>query len=125
MIASDSSSIINFLQGTDTPDRLLVRRALQAQDLWLPPPVKAELLSARAPHPRLETFLRDAPMLTITDGFWTRAGDNRRLILSKGLTARLADTLIAQCCIDAGAALIARDDDYRHFAQWCGLTLAA
>ena len=124
MIAADSSSIINFLQGADTADRILVRRALQTQDLWLPPPVKTELLSARPPHPALEPFLREAPVLAITDGFWERAGDNRRLILSKWLKARLADTLIAQCCIDAGATLIARDDDYRHFAQWCGLTLA-
>ena len=34
-------------------------------------------------------------------------------------------TLIAQFCIDADAALIARDEDYRHFARWCGLKLAA
>jgi len=125
VIAADTSSIINFLLGADTPDRLLVRQALQAQDLWLPPPVKTELLSARARHPKLDPFLRDAPLLTIADGFWERAGDNRRLILSKGLKANLADTLIAQCCIDAEATLIARDEDYRHFAKWCGLKLAA
>ena len=59
----------------------------------------------------------------IADGFWERAGDNRRLILSKGLKARLADTLIAQCWVDAGATLIGQDDGDRHFAQWCGLTL--
>jgi predicted nucleic acid-binding protein len=40
------------------------------------------------------------------------------------LKAALADSLIAQCCIDADVALIARDGDYRHFAKWCGLRLA-
>jgi len=50
-------------------------------------------------------------------------GENRRLIFSKGLKARLADTLIAQCCIDARAPLIATEGDYRHFANWCGLLL--
>ena len=62
--------------------------------------------------------------MPIEPGFWERAGLGRRLILSKGLRARLADTLIAQCCIDAGAPLIARDNDYRHFVRWCGLKLA-
>jgi predicted nucleic acid-binding protein len=48
----------------------------------------------------------------------------RTLILSKGLKARLADALIAQCCIDAGATLVCRDRDFRHFARWGGLKLA-
>jgi hypothetical protein len=39
---------------------------------------------------------------------------NRALLLAKGLRAALA-TLIAQCCIDSGVALVARDRDYRHF----------
>ena len=40
------------------------------------------------------------------------------------LKAKLADALIAQCCIDADVPLIARDADYRHFERWCGLKLA-
>lgn len=125
MIAADTSSLINFLQGARTPDGPLIREALRANTLWLPPPVKTELMSG---HLRVATFdqlVTGARLIPLTPGFWERAGDNRRLLLSKGLKARLADTLIAQFCIDAGAPLIARDGDFRHFAKWCGLRLAA
>jgi predicted nucleic acid-binding protein len=40
------------------------------------------------------------------------------------LLARLLDALIAQSCIDHDVMLIARDDDFRHFAKHCGLKLA-
>lgn len=43
---------------------------------------------------------------------------------AKRLKPKLADTLIAQCCIDADTPLIARDGDFRHFERWCGLRLA-
>jgi predicted nucleic acid-binding protein len=125
LIAADTSSLVNFLAGEDTPDRDLIRRAMRAQDLWLPPPVKTELLSGRSRGTDLVALFDAAPMLAIAAGFWDRAGDARRLLLSKGLKARLADTLIAQCCIDADAPLITSDADYRHFERWCGLKLAA
>jgi len=35
----------------------------------------------------------------------------------------LADTLIAQSCIDYRVPLITRDSDFRHFAKYCGLIL--
>ena len=65
-----------------------------------------------------------ASLLPLKDGYWLRAREARRLIRSKGLRARGIDTLIAQCCIDADVALITRDADFRHFADWCGLKLA-
>lgn len=123
MIAVDTSSFIDFLKGKPTSDARQVERAMSARTLWLPPPVKTELLSVQVADRGLEAFIRGAPLLPIADGFWERAGENRRLILSKGLKARLADTLIAQCCIDARISLIATDEDYRHFVRWCGLTL--
>jgi predicted nucleic acid-binding protein len=45
-------------------------------------------------------------------------------LLARRLRARLADTLIAQSCIDNDVALITRDADFRHFAKYCGLRLA-
>jgi len=124
LIAADTSSLIGYLKGEDRPDRELVRRAMRDQTLMLPPPVKTELMSGRIREPGMEGLFETAPLMEIIPGFWGRAGDNRRLLISKGLKANLADTLIAQCCIDAGAPLIARDTDYRHFVQWCGLKLA-
>jgi predicted nucleic acid-binding protein len=37
--------------------------------------------------------------------------------------SRLADSLIAQNCVDAGVSLITRDRDFRAFAQTAGLHL--
>jgi len=36
----------------------------------------------------------------------------------------LADTLIAQSCIDHDVRLVTRDDDFRHFVRLGGLRLA-
>jgi predicted nucleic acid-binding protein len=124
LIAADSSSLINYFRGAGSPDRALVRRAVAAESLWLPPPVKTELLSGRLSGPDMAVFLQNAPLLDITPGYWERAAASRRLVLSRGLKAKLADTLIAQCCIDADVPLIAADGDFRHFADLCGLKLA-
>ena len=124
MIAVDTSSLVNFLKGAGTPDVARVRAALQSGALRLPPPVKTEFLSGRVVGTTATELVDGVLMLPIADGFWERAGENRRLIIAKGLKAKLADTLIAQCCIDADIPLIADDGDYRHFKRWCGLQLA-
>jgi predicted nucleic acid-binding protein len=64
------------------------------------------------------------PTLLPTEGFWERAGAMRAKLLAKNLKARLADTLIAQSCIDYSVPLITRDADFRHFSQHCNLKLA-
>ncbi|MGI9170471.1 MAG: PIN domain-containing protein [Caulobacteraceae bacterium] len=125
MIAADTSSFINFLRKAPGRDSAAVRDAIKAETLWLPPPVKTELLSGWLHGTGAEALIANAPLLTISPGYWERAGASRRLLVEKGLKARLADTLIAQCCIDADVKLIARDGDFRHFARWCGLKLAA
>ncbi len=123
MIAVDSSSLIDFLNGAKTPDTDHVRNALRAGDLWLPPPVKTEVLSGRVHGSTAAELVDGVRLLPIAPGFWERAGVNRQQLILKGLRARLADTLIAQCCIDADVSLIARDRDYRHFEAWFGLRL--
>lgn len=124
MIAADTSSLIGFIANDRKPDYNLVTAAIDAKTLRLPPPVLTELLSFPPLSSTLRPFLADLPLIPSVDGYWERAGDNRRLLLSKGLKAKMPDTLIAQCCIDADLPLISRDDDYRHFAKWCGLKLA-
>ena len=42
-------------------------------------------------------------------------------VLAKRLRARLADTLIAQACVDHRVPLITRDVDFRHFAKHAAL----
>ena len=51
-----------------------------------------------------------------------KSGETRQKILKRGLKARSLDYLIAQNCIDHGVALIASDQDYRHFTKF-GLKL--
>lgn len=124
LIAVDSSTFIDWLGGLDTPQTATMDRAMDAQALYLPPPVETEILSFPKAQPGLAEALDDLPRLLITDGFWARAGESRRLILAKGLKAKLADSLIAQLCLDHDAQLIASDGDFRHFAAHCGLKLA-
>jgi len=124
LIAADSSSLIAFLEGEIAPDTDAIAEAFAALELYLPPPVIVELLGKPADEPRYAEIVANASLLPLAEGYWQRARDSRRLIRSKGFKARGVDALIAQCCIDADVTLIARDDDYRHFARWCGLKLA-
>lgn len=124
MIAADSSSLIAYLQGDAGPDIELIERAIAGTELILAPPVVTELRTGAVPNSDIDILLAETRMLPIDDGLWDRAGRNRRLLIEKGLKARFADAVIAQCCIDADVPLIARDKDYRHFERWCGLKLA-
>lgn len=124
MIAADSSTFIDMFRGRQTVETRLLADALRRKSFRLAPPVEAELLSFPGDQGELLPMLARLKRLPVTDGFWERVGANRRLLLGRGLKARLADALIAQCCIDADAQLIASDTDFRHFAAHCGLKLA-
>ena len=56
-------------------------------------------------------------MLELHAGFWERAGRLRARTLGAGHKAKLADTLIAQCCLDHDVPLVTRDPDFKHFVQ--------
>ncbi len=124
MIAADSSTLIAYLDGEDGADVDQIETAMAGRQLVFPPPVITELWAGAVPNAELELLLSETGLLPIAEGFWARAGQNRRLLIEKGLKARFADALVAQCCIDANVPLIARDSDYRHFERWCGLKLA-
>ena len=126
MIAADTSSLSAYFQGVDRWDTKLIDAALSAGELRLPPVVLSELLSDPKPTPRpdLEDVLVGIGILTLTAGYWHRAGLSRRRILSHKLKCKTADALIAQACVDHNIALIAHDPDFRHFEKYCGLKLA-
>ena len=123
MIATDTSSLVAYLSGEAGDDVVRIEAAIAAGTLVMPPPVVSELLS-KPDLSQIETLLSDIPLMEVVDGFWDRAGRSRRSLRLQGLKAALADSLIAQCCIDADAPLITRDRNYRHFERWCGLKLA-
>ena len=126
MIAIDSSSWIAFfsdreLSGDDTA---LVESALTDHQACLPPVVLTELLSAPKLPLALASMLVQLPLLEPEPGFWERAGGLRAKVIARRHRARLADTLIAQTCLDHGVRLVTRDDDFRQFARFGGLRLA-
>ena len=124
MIAADTSSLIAFLSGEEGEDVRLIQQAMTSEELRLPPPVVSELLSGAEDTDQVRYLLATVALLPIIDGFWERAGLGRRTVLAQGRKARLADAMVAQCCIDSDVPLIVRDRDFRHFVEWCGLKLA-
>ena len=124
MIAADTSAVLHFLHGFDSPARVLVRNALSDDALFLPAVVVTELLSGVDQEPDLLTLLAGSTRIPLKRGYWERTGASRRTLKALGLRCRLADSLVAQSCIDAGVALIAGDTDFQHFADHCGLKLA-
>lgn len=123
MIAADSSSLIAFFAGDKAADTAAIATAAIEERLGLPPIVQFEMFSGVFPAAQ-RNLIRDATLLELEPGHWQRAGLMRLALRKRGLKARAADCLIAQCCIDAGVSLITRDRDFRHFAAHCGLKLA-
>lgn len=123
MIAIDTSSLVAFFAGDSGTDTDAVDECLLQRHAVLPAVVLSELLSDPKLQPAVARTLRGFPCLGLSEGYWERAGNLRRRLLSRGLKARLADTLIAQSCIDHNIPLITRDLDFRHFMRLGGLKL--
>ena len=85
--------------------------------------VLTELLSdPKVTMPVKDLFLQ-LPVLEITQGYWQRAGLLRARLLARGRRARLADSLIAQSCLDHDLSLVTRDSDFRHFVRLAGIRI--
>ena len=124
MLVADTSSLIAFFEGDDGPDVEILDKALEEKFLLLVPPVIAEILSEpELPRPVREQILA-LPVLPILEGYWERTGALRAALIAKGRKAKMADSLIAQACLDHQAELIERDEDYQAFAKYGGLKLA-
>jgi predicted nucleic acid-binding protein len=123
MIALDSSALIAFLAGAPGGDGDLVDRSLADRQACLPPVVLTEMLSDPTLPREVGELLAQLPRLDVLDGYWERAGALRAKLLRLKRRARLADTLIAQSCIDHDVALVTRDLDFRHYVRAGGLRL--
>jgi predicted nucleic acid-binding protein len=89
----------------------------------LPPVVLTELLSDPKLPRKVADLIQRLPLLEPKPGFWVRAGALRAKVLALHRKAMLADTLIAQSCIDAGVELVTRDSDFRNFTKPGGLKI--
>lgn len=123
-IAIDTSSLVAFLEGDRGGDTGIIETAIEAHTLRIPGPVVTELISYPRVGAKVATLIEDFPILDTTPGFWHRAGETRRKVLSKGLNAKIADAQIVQLCLDYDMFLVTRDQDFRHFVKHCGLKLA-
>jgi predicted nucleic acid-binding protein len=123
MIALETSSMIAFLSGEAGGDVDAVRNAIAVREAVFPPIVVTELLSDPKLDPIAAAFVQDLRRLEILENYWQRAGGLRAEILRRGFKPHLADTLIAQSCLDHDVPLITRDRDFRHFARYAGLRL--
>ncbi len=123
MIAVDTSSMISYLQGDEGEDITLLKECIKSENIVLPPPVLSELLSDYKLPNEIYDVLVNLPLLMIKGGYWERVGQLRAKILSKKMKARIADSLIAQCCIDSDVPLITRDSDFIKFARHTELRL--
>ncbi len=125
MIAVDTSSFVGFLNNDNGSDVATVQDIIQNCQLVFPPVVVSELLSNPKLPLHLERIIKQLPLLEMTEGYWERVGKLRALLLSKKLKARLADTLIAQSCLDHHTPLLTRDNDFRHFVKYTKLVLVS
>ena len=122
MIALDTSSLVHYLAGSAGPDVDAVDVALIESQACLPPVVLCEILSDPKLPRAVEEVVLQIPTLELAAGFWERAGRLRARMAAAGHKAKLADTLIAQSCLDHRAPLVTRDRDFSHFAA-AGLQL--
>ena len=123
MITADTSAWIDYSKGLESRCSQHLEECLSDGTLVMSPPVLFEVLSGPGLIPEAERLICQLPRLELRPGFWERAGQMRRTLLKKGLKARSMDCLIAQSCIDDEVALIATDQDYRHFSKF-GLKIA-
>lgn len=124
MIAADTSVLIHYFQETGHPSSKQLDIALAYHALVLPGVVLSELLSDPGLSRHFVEKIEQLPVLELLPGFWQRAGLMRSTLIAKKYKARLADTLIAQSCIDHNVALMTCDSDFRHFAKYGGLKLS-
>ena len=124
MLCLDTSSLIAYLQGDSGKDVELIDQALLDQIGAISPVSVSELLSDPKLGSTIRNTILELPVLPLTDGFWERAGLLRAAAIRTGRRANLADTLIAQSCLDHHATLITRDRDFKVFVTVAGLQVA-
>jgi len=120
---ADTSSVVAYIRGEQGSDVELLDRALTDYSLVLAPVSVSELLSDTGLSTSVERFVLGIKQLVITAGYWERAGKLRAGLFRHGYRPKIADTLIAQSCLDHGVPLVTRDQDFSCFQKFSGLRL--
>ena len=122
MIVADTNIWIAYFEGQRGSDVDAMDRSLQDGILRMCPVVLTELFSDPALDTDLVEALMAVPLLELIAGVWERTGRLRAAAISNKLKPKLADSLIAQICIDHEAVLITRDKGFQGFVS-AGLRL--
>jgi len=77
LIATDTSSLRRYLDGTRGFDVSRVATAIEEDDLLLPPVVIAEILSDPGLSSSHALAISEMRMLELRAGYWMRSGDLR------------------------------------------------
>jgi predicted nucleic acid-binding protein len=123
VIAADTSTWVAYLEGETGEDVQLLDRALKDHQAVMLPVVLSELLSDPGISPAAAKILIEMPLIRIEPGCWQRTGFLRAKVLKMKRRARLADSLIAQSCIDLDIPLLTRDRDLQMFSEAAGVHL--
>lgn len=121
MVCADTSSLVAYWRGEEGPDVQVLNQALNDGSLVLAPVCLAEVLSDPALPPELEKAILRIPVLGVLSGYWERSGKLRARMWQRGYRPKLADTLIAQSCLDHQVPLVTRDRDFRGFGKAAAL----
>ena len=123
MLCADTSCWIAYLQGERAWDVDFLDASLASESVVMAPVVLAEIFSDPTLSATSRASFRSLPLLEVTTGYWERAGLTRALCRRHSKMPKLADTLIAQTCLDYQVPLLTRDRDFDAFSKHAGLQL--
>ncbi|HEY5373300.1 MAG TPA: PIN domain-containing protein [Polyangiaceae bacterium] len=119
----DTSVWVEFFRGVPLPS---LEEALHDGLVVLAPIVAAELLSAplsKTERRSLGALLRDLPLHPTPLDHWLAVGMLRAQLSKKGLSISTPDAHVAECAIEAGAALWSNDAIFLRVAKASPLRL--
>lgn len=117
VVCPDTKCVIAYLAGKQSADVEFLDKLLERKIVVMAPVVVAELLSDPTLPAVAEGFIRSLPEMGAGPGYSPRAGKLRAVLAEKGFKARLADTLIAQSCLDHDVPLLTRGQGFRRFVK--------
>jgi tRNA(fMet)-specific endonuclease VapC len=123
-LVADTSVWIDFFNGRPVP---ALEAGLAEGTVALPPLVVAELVSgARKEKERAAVIdlVEDLAVHETPLEHWVQVGELRRRLADEGLAVSTPDAHVAQCALDRGALLLARDAVFEKIARRTTLRLS-
>jgi predicted nucleic acid-binding protein len=119
VIVVDTSVWVAALRSQTAPEAVTLRALLDADEVGLPVPVRAEILSgaSRADSGGLKRVLSALPILYPTDETWALIEGWIDRAARRGERFGMGDLLIAGVCAEAGALMWSLDADFQRMGR--------